>query len=166
MNYLAHGYRFLNSPPKLAGTAVPDWLSVVDRKVRVRRRHVHEQLETLQDNDRCIADGVLQHLDDDDLFHRCPRFMMLEYELSETTRQKMAANPADVKAAIATIANQVFDHKGPVEGIGKYQGGVRVNNREIVMRASNVMDDRRRSVDTTPEENALSSMRLPMSPCW
>ncbi len=80
---------------------------------------------------------------------------MLEYELSETTRQKMAANPAAVKAAIATIANQVFDHKGPVEGIGKYQGGVRVNNREIVIRACNVMDDWRRSVDTTPEERAV-----------
>ena len=36
MNYFAHGHRFVDDPYFLAGTAVPDWLSVVDRKVRVR----------------------------------------------------------------------------------------------------------------------------------
>ena len=33
MNYFAHGVRFLEDPYFLAGTAVPDWLSVVDRRV-------------------------------------------------------------------------------------------------------------------------------------
>ena len=36
MNYFAHGRRFVEQPYVLAGTAVPDWLNVVDRKVRVR----------------------------------------------------------------------------------------------------------------------------------
>lgn len=101
MNYLAHGYRFLDSPLKLAGTAVPDWLSVVDRKVRVRRRRVNEHLETLQDDDRNIADGVLQHLSDDDLFHRCHRFMILESELSARFRR---------------IMPDPFDHRPPFLG--------------------------------------------------
>ncbi len=38
MNYFAHGRRFLDDPYFLAGTAVPDWLSVVDRRVRARAR--------------------------------------------------------------------------------------------------------------------------------
>lgn len=89
MNYLAHGYRFLDSPPMLAGTAVPDWLSVVDRRVRVRRRSLDKHFETLHGDARFIAAGVLQHLNDDDLFHRCSRFIMLESELSVRFRRIM-----------------------------------------------------------------------------
>jgi len=89
MNYLAHGYRFLDSPLKLAGTAVPDWLSVVDRQVRIRTRRVNERLEALSPDDRQIAEGMLQHLRDDDVFHRSTPFMMLEAELGMRFRRIM-----------------------------------------------------------------------------
>ncbi len=89
MNYLAHGYRFLDSSLMVAGTAVPDWLSVVDRKVRIRSRRVALHLDSLGTDDRCIADGMLQHLSDDDRFHRCPCFVMLEAELSLRFRRLM-----------------------------------------------------------------------------
>ena len=36
MNYFAHGRHFIDQPYLLAGTAVPDWLNVVDRSVRAR----------------------------------------------------------------------------------------------------------------------------------
>ena len=39
MNYLSHALGCLDDDPYvLAGTSVPDWLSVVDRKVRVPGR--------------------------------------------------------------------------------------------------------------------------------
>ena len=38
MNYFAHGWNYVDAPYVLAGTAVPDWLSVVDRRVRARAR--------------------------------------------------------------------------------------------------------------------------------
>ena len=38
MNFFSHGFRYLDQPYLLAGTAVPDWLSYVDRKIRARRR--------------------------------------------------------------------------------------------------------------------------------
>ena len=38
MNYFAHGRAWIDDPYMLAGTAVPDWLNVVDRRVRVRSR--------------------------------------------------------------------------------------------------------------------------------
>ncbi len=101
MNYLSHGYRFLDDPLKLAGTAVPDWLSVVDRKVRVRSRRVREHFASLEHEDRSIAEGMLQHLRDDDLFHRCPRFLMLESELSMRFR-RLIPDP--------------FDHRPPFLG--------------------------------------------------
>lgn len=89
MNYLAHGYRFLDDPHKLAGTAVPDWLSVVDRRVRVRSRRILELHASLLNEDRSLADGMLQHLRDDDAFHRSGIFLQLESELSGRFRRIM-----------------------------------------------------------------------------
>lgn len=90
MNYLAHGYRFLDNPLFLAGTAVPDWLSVVDRKVRARRRLVSPIVQATQDEDvRQIGRGILQHHQDDDLFHRCEAFQNLEAEFSGQFRRHM-----------------------------------------------------------------------------
>ena len=89
MNYLAHGYRFLDSPLMLAGTAVPDWLSVVDRSVRMRSRRIRPQLDQLDGAVRSIAEGTLQHLADDDLFHSSAVFQKLESALSAGFRELM-----------------------------------------------------------------------------
>lgn len=70
MNYLAHGIRFLDVPYFLAGTAVPDWLSVVDRKVRVRGRLAEGLLDDPDEATRQIAGGIIRHLSDDQWFHQ------------------------------------------------------------------------------------------------
>jgi hypothetical protein len=101
MNYLAHGFRFLDSPLMVAGTAVPDWLSVADRRVRVRSRRINERLQGLDAELRMIAEGMLQHLHDDDLFHRSVRFVMLESELTGRFREVMPDR---------------FDHRPPLLG--------------------------------------------------
>lgn len=90
MNYLAHGYQFLDQPFFLAGTAVPDWLSVVNRKVRVRGRLVQPVVAaTTCPDTRAIGLGILQHHSDDDAFHRLAHFMQLEAELSVQFRRQM-----------------------------------------------------------------------------
>ncbi|MEQ9412047.1 MAG: hypothetical protein RIK87_30325 [Fuerstiella sp.] len=90
MNYLAHGYRFLDRPLFLAGTAVPDWLSVVNRRVRVRRRLVEPVVTgTPRPDVQQIGQGILQHQADDDTFHRLPLFMQLESELTTRFRAHM-----------------------------------------------------------------------------
>jgi hypothetical protein len=101
MNYLAHGYRFIQTPLLLAGTAIPDWLSVVDRKVRLRSHRIKSGLDQLSDDDRQIATGALQHLHDDDRFHSCPTFLMLESTLSVRFRRLMP---------------DPFDHRPPFLG--------------------------------------------------
>ena len=78
MNYLAHGFRFVDRPWFLAGTAVPDWLAACDRRARVRR----ERLPA----DDALADGMRQHLDDDDRFHRTEAFQRAESDLTELFR--------------------------------------------------------------------------------
>lgn len=101
MNYLAHGYRFLQSPLRLVGTALPDCLSVVDRRVRLRGRRVRELLSELTADEREVATGVLQHLRDDDVFHACPTFLMLESELTGRFRRVLCDR---------------FDHRPPFLG--------------------------------------------------
>jgi len=69
MNYLAHGWRFVDEPYFLAGTAAPDWMSVIDRKVRLRSRTA---AEFVSDADRvvaAVARGIVQHHEDDTWFH-------------------------------------------------------------------------------------------------
>lgn len=90
MNYLAHGYRFLHTPAFVAGTAVPDWLCVVDRRVRVRSRRLLVELSVAApDADQQLVAGMLQHLQDDDTFHRNPVFLMLESEVGLRFRRQM-----------------------------------------------------------------------------
>ena len=82
MNYFAHGLRFLDQPEFLAGTAVPDWLSVADRKVRVRPKLVRPVLENSSPGESEIARGILQHFHDDDWFHSTRAFVLVSAQLT------------------------------------------------------------------------------------
>lgn len=74
MNYFAHAYQYLHDPYFTAGTAVPDWLSVVNRRARMRPRIVAPHMEHGDGVTRRVAAGILQHLTDDRLFHGTPAF--------------------------------------------------------------------------------------------
>ncbi len=90
MNYLSHGYRFLDDPWFLAGTAVPDWLSVVNRRMRARSRLVEPIVATTNDDaTRQLGKGILQHHHDDAVFHTCETFVMLEAQAAAKFRKIM-----------------------------------------------------------------------------
>ncbi|NQT40121.1 MAG: hypothetical protein HQ581_21700 [Planctomycetes bacterium] len=89
MNYFAHAYRYLDDPYFMAGTGVPDWLSVVDRRVRVRRRHVEEFLEKANPTESAVARGILQHLADDAHFHSTRAFTESCLELTVLARDAL-----------------------------------------------------------------------------
>ncbi len=74
MNYFAHAIRYLDRPYFMAGLAVPDWLSVVDRKSRVRSRKILAERPGLSGDEAELADGIQKHLDDDQWFHSTPGF--------------------------------------------------------------------------------------------
>lgn len=86
MNYFAHGMRFVDRPYFLAGTAVPDWLSVADRRTRMRSRRVAPVAAEDSPIDAEIAAGVLQHLEDDQLFHASTAFFEVSGEMSDLFR--------------------------------------------------------------------------------
>lgn len=90
MNYFAHGIRYVDSPYFLAGTALPDLLSVIDRRVRMRRRQAELHVDSTDRMRAEIARGVIQHLDDDAAFHVCPAFLELQFQLAQLVREAVA----------------------------------------------------------------------------
>lgn len=87
MNYFAHGRRHLSQPYFLAGTAVPDWLNVVDRRVRVRSRHAGAFVADDDPDFAALAQGVVQHHADDAWFHETRAFAELSLDFSRQIRE-------------------------------------------------------------------------------
>ena len=90
MNYFAHAIRFLDRPYFVAGTAVPDWLSVADRKVRVRAALIEPFLLNDGSPPAEVAAGAWQHLDDDRWFHQTRAFAEVTADLAVRFRQALA----------------------------------------------------------------------------
>ncbi len=89
MNYFAHGRDLVHDPYQLAGAAVPDWLNVVDRRCRVRRRMAEPLVLDADPQTAAVARGILRHLADDDWFHGSPAFAELSLQLARLTRESL-----------------------------------------------------------------------------
>jgi len=81
---------FLDQPYFVAGTAMPDWLRVVDKKNRARSKTVKNFLD--QHFESCstvtldLCRGILQHHADDDWFHNTSAFLGLNAQFSKELR--------------------------------------------------------------------------------
>lgn len=89
MNYFAHGRAYVTHPYLLAGTAVPDWLSVLDRRARARARVARLFLHARDQRLAAIAVGVIQHHADDDWFHRTRAFAELSWSFTVSIRDRL-----------------------------------------------------------------------------
>jgi hypothetical protein len=89
MNYFAHGRHFIDEPLYLAGTALPDWLGVVDRSARVRSRRAAEFIDDSDPQVATFARGIIQHHDDDRWFHVTPAFTELSWQLTVLCRDSL-----------------------------------------------------------------------------
>jgi len=89
MNYLAHGWRFVDQPYFLAGTAAPDWMSVIDRRNRLRSK-VAERFVTDPDSQlAAVARGIVQHHVDDAWFHQTAAFNELSLAFAVEVRDRL-----------------------------------------------------------------------------
>ena len=86
MNYFAHGRTYTDDPYFLIGTAVPDMLNVVDRKIRVRSERASAFLAAEDVATAAIAAGIVQHHHDDAWFHRTRAFAELSLNFSVAVR--------------------------------------------------------------------------------
>jgi hypothetical protein len=90
MNYFAHGLPHLDDPYLLAGTAVPDWLSVADRGVRVRSKQAALFVDSAEESISQLARGIVQHHRDDAWFHETPAFHELCWQFTALVKQTLA----------------------------------------------------------------------------
>ena len=108
MNYFAHGMAVVDRPYILAGTAVPDWLSVADRKVRLRSRHVEPFLNDADPVLSAVAAGVVRHLADDDRFHRGNAFYEVSGELTRRIRRVLGRDDGFRCGFLGHIATELL----------------------------------------------------------
>ena len=99
MNYFAHGLAFIDRPFFLAGTAVPDWLNVVDRKVRVRAGDVRPFADGSGSREAELAGGILRHLNDDEWFHATAGFSNATEKLTASFREHLTGIRENPRAA-------------------------------------------------------------------
>jgi hypothetical protein len=77
VNYLSHAYKHLHDPYFVAGTALPDWMSVVDRRNRARTTGALPWIHDADPRIASFARGVVQHHHDDRWFHQTIVFSLL-----------------------------------------------------------------------------------------
>lgn len=83
MNYLAHGLRRLDgSPWRLAGTALPDWLRVLDRRLRIAPDRATAAARGDDAHAAGLALGVLDHVEDDRRFHTSAAFVAATHDVA------------------------------------------------------------------------------------
>lgn len=108
MNYLAHAYRHLDRPYFVAGTALPDWMNVIDRKNRARRQRAEPI--TLHD-DQVVAEfarGVVQHLGDDQWFHMGESFIQLSSRFAVEVKQLLGSGLGHQAAFVGHISVELL----------------------------------------------------------
>ena len=108
MNYFAHGLRFVDRPYVLVGTALPDWLSVVDRRVRLRTRHMQPFADGSGTPLAEVAAGVLQHLEDDAWFHKTAAFAVASAKLTILFREALPSDDGHRPAFLGHILTEML----------------------------------------------------------
>jgi hypothetical protein len=89
MNFLCHAIPYFDQPLLAICTGVPDWLSVVDRKIRARRKLAEVHLDSNDDELRQVAGGIIRHIDDDRWFHGTEAFVTTNLELAVQLRERL-----------------------------------------------------------------------------
>lgn len=108
MNYLAHGRNSLGDPWVLAGTALPDWLRVLDRGLRIQAARAAEAAGDPDPHAAALARGVLRHLVDDAAFHASPAFRDATRAVASLLRPLAAALPRLRPSFVAHIVIEVL----------------------------------------------------------
>jgi len=107
MNYLAHGYRHLHDPWFLAGTALPDWLRVLDRRARVPPDALRPFTGDADARVASMARGALRHHEDDRRFHGSEAFGQTRREVAAILRRALPAAEGHRPSFVAHLLLEV-----------------------------------------------------------
>lgn len=89
-------------------TGVPDWLSVIDRKIRIRPRMATAHLDSSDAVIASVARGVMQHIDDDRWFHATEAFVQTNLQLAVELRDLLPGDAGFRPMFLAHILIEVM----------------------------------------------------------
>lgn len=143
MNFFAHGLNDIDRPYLLAGTAVPDWLSAADRRVRMRPRLVEPFIGTSDPVTADVASGVMKHLDDDQWFHQSRAFVETSSAMAVAFREVLPADGGYRPGLLGHVATElILDglliERDP-ERLDRYYAALDTVDPEAVQAAANRM---------------------------
>lgn len=70
----------------LAGIAAPDWVRLIDKKMRLRSKTARLFTAVEDRSLACFAQGVVQHHQEDDWFHQSQAFVELNLQFAHEFR--------------------------------------------------------------------------------
>ncbi|MEM9366577.1 MAG: hypothetical protein AAGD07_11325 [Planctomycetota bacterium] len=109
MNFLAHALPYLSSDPLVAvATGIPDWLSVIDRRVRARRKMAIQHVGSDDPVLARVARGIVAHVDDDQWFHSGALFTRLNMEQAVALRNRLPGDAGFRPSFVAHIGIEML----------------------------------------------------------
>lgn len=93
VNYLAHAYRVLDDPYRVAGVSLPDWLAARTRRWRLDPDRLAQAGSGRSEAQASFLAGMRQHLEEDLRFHTAPEFDALCRELAADLRRTVSTDP-------------------------------------------------------------------------
>ena len=108
MNFLNHAIPYLDRPVLAAATGVPDWLSVVDRKIRARSRLAEPFLDHHDPMLREVALGIIRHHQDDRWFHGTEAFVQTNFQFAMELRDLLPGDAGFRPTFVGHILIEMF----------------------------------------------------------
>lgn len=108
MNYLAHAVPFVFAVDdelaawRVAGTSLPDWLRVIDKKARLRPDVLDRAAALFVGDNRksALVEGARRHHDDDLRFHTLDEFEDLNHDVGAQLRARFPHSRASTMAHV------------------------------------------------------------------
>ena len=141
MNYLSHAYKYLHDPYFIAGTSLPDWMSVVDRRNRARSQSAERVLDDADARVVSMARGVMRHHYDDRWFHQTEHFATLSTQFAVEIRGLLGENSGHQAGFVGHIVvelllDAVLNDSNP-DYLMRYYEGLQAVDLELVQAIAN-----------------------------
>ena len=101
---------YFDTPLIAACTAVPDWLSVIDRKIRARGKLARQALDENDGDEslRMVAEGIIRHIEDDRWFHGTEAFISTNMEMAVQLRDRLPGDAGFRPTFVGHVLIEMF----------------------------------------------------------
>lgn len=108
MNFLSHALPYLDRPLMAVSTGIPDWLRVADRSLRARAKSARLFVDSQDVELRMVAQGIVQHVEDDGWFHTTGAFVETNLQLAVALREWLPGDAGFRPTFVAHILIEMF----------------------------------------------------------